>query len=112
MFFTVMQNNSQGVFDYDEKAGIAEFLVIEAPSAREAGERLDDITERYIQGPYCECCGKRWPFYADDDDRGTQTPTIYEKPAETYIGSFTKRGHVTTFIHYLDGRVEAAGRRE
>lgn len=111
MFFTVMQNNSRGVFDYDEKAGIADFLVIEAPSARAARERLDDITERYIQGPYCPCCGERWSFYVDDS-QGTETPTVYQKPAETYIGTFTKPGQVTTFIHYLDGRIEEAGRRE
>lgn len=111
MFFTVSQNNSQGVFDYDEKAGIGYYLVIEAPSAEAAQTRMYDITDRYIQGPYCPCCGERWSFYADDSD-GTETPTVYGAPAETYVGTFTEPGRATTFIHYLDGRIEAAGRRE
>lgn len=97
--YTFRQNNSFGVFDYNREAGISINVVVEAASEREAEERAERITGDYAgRGGDCPCCGYRWSLYA----------AVYDGTASEY-DKWYKSNQIAhpTFIHWLDGRIEA-----
>lgn len=121
-FYTYIQNNSDGEFVYNEKAGIAQYVIIEAGSSDEADYRAERIG-LYFYGVYngrdCSCCGDRW--YTTSDFSAYSVPSLYGRevrPNMTYDevepGSyglrFTADHEATVFIHHADGRIESAGR--
>jgi len=93
-FFHVRQNNSGGYFINNDE--VAAHLIIEARNAAEAESRMHEITAPFSE--YCPCCGERW-YLSEDDDDGTDMPTIYGKPAEEYEDWFAS----SAVIHYYDG---------
>ncbi len=90
-FYTVVQNNSGGYYIENEDVGV--YLIVEANTPEEAEEKVDTITEPYLE--YCECCGERWWVYFDDKD-GKDKPEIYGRDAYENGNSVV--------IYYLDGR--------
>lgn len=119
MFYTFAQNNSGGQFDYDEKNGITEFVIIEATSVDGAIRRAEDIGiyfEGVDAGIDCDCCGDRWhPPYIDCD---TDVPQLYGKSVSDSwsdgvrtFSLFNRDDSVPSacVIHYLDGRIEWVG---
>ena len=106
-FFEFNQNNSGGSFDFDEKAGISHYVIIEAESAEAANTRAEYIG-LYFNGCEeqrdCDCCGDRWySAYGNGDP----VPSLYGEPI-TEAESYSKwmKGP-EGFVHYLDGRIES-----
>lgn len=98
-FWTITQNNSQGVFDHDPEHGIGYALCVEALNQADAEARLDRIINGYDQGPYCPCCGERWSVWFWQDE-GSEQPEKYGEPLTGGWG-------MPSYVHYLDGRIEA-----
>ena len=104
MFFTYAQNNSGGYFIEDEKAGVCEYVIVEADSAEQANDKLKKIGSMVDSFyDYCPCCGERWQMDYMDDDDSNDVPSIYGKPITTTEKS-SYRNHC--FVHYEDGRIE------
>jgi len=77
-FFTFNQNNSGGSFDYDEKAGITHYVIVEAMDKSHAVSRAEDIGlywDGCNSGRDCSCCGDRWYVPYDDGD---DVPKVYD----------------------------------
>lgn len=110
-FYTFQQNNSGGSFYFSESEGVTTNVIIEAHTAEEANSRALDIGI-YFDGTWdCECCGYRWNEAWEDD--GFEEPGIYasgklHRPG----GSYWYWNDPDTFIHYLDGRLEAVDNLE
>lgn len=106
-FFTFVQNNSGGSFDYDESRGISHFVIIEAENAEKANYRAEEIG-LYFDGVRnemdCPCCGDRWyEIYRNDD--GYDEPKVYETAiTKSYDGMMWMKNY-EGFVHYGDGRV-------
>ena len=103
-FYTFSQNNSGGSFDIDEKAGIAEVVIIEAHSADDANLRAKSIGI-YFNGVDsdmdCYCCGDRW-YEIYSDGEGEDVPSCYGTPIENLESTWY---HKRFFIHMLDGSI-------
>ncbi len=103
-FWTFNQNNSGGSFNHEPDRGIGYRVVVEALDAKDAVARAERIGLYFNgcdSGRDCSCCGDRWSDYMDEDD-GTDTPT------NGYGSDPVKGGWgIPSYIHYLDGRVEA-----
>lgn len=85
MFYEFNQNNSGGGFDFDEKAGITHYVIVEADSADDANDRAERIGlyfEGCESGMDCPCCGDRWSrvWTWGDREPGTEVPTLYDRP--------------------------------
>lgn len=93
-FFTVSQNNSGGYFIENEDVG--HYVIIEAENAKQAEEKLAEITEEYLE--YCECCGERWFTWWDDED-GKGEPMIY---TET-VAEYRDMCGGNAIVYYYDG---------
>jgi hypothetical protein len=95
-YFHFSQNNSGGYFIINEV--VAAHVIIQAEGAAEAYDKLLDITQEH--SAYCECCGYRWPSYpADEDDDGTDEPTMWEEP-------IAEKPDAKIIIYHADGRIE------
>ena len=109
MFFTISQNNSGGLFDYDEKIGITHFVIIEADDVGEAEVKFNSLIENpaYDRGFDCPCCGDRW--YFPDREDGDKTPQVHGMdPLENVDGIPSWIRGYNVFIHYADGRIVGA----
>jgi hypothetical protein len=99
-FYTFNQNNSGGYFI--ENDVVAHYLIVEASNAKEAVEKMQDITTNYSE--YCSCCGERWSSWLDDED-GTEEPMVFDtkikeqEPENKWFGN-------STIIYYYDGTIE------
>lgn len=103
-FYTFLQNNSGGHFDIDEKAGIAEVVIIEAHSADDANSRAESIGIYFNgvdSGMDCRCCGDRW-YEIYSDGEGKDVPSCYGTPIEN-LEPILYRNRF--FIHMLDGSI-------
>jgi hypothetical protein len=101
-FYTFSQNNSGGSFDHDAKAGIGYCVCVEATSPDEAVARAERIGVYFNgcdSGMDCPCCGDRWSDYLGKDD-ATAEPEKYGSPLTGGWG-------IPSYVHYLDGRIEA-----
>lgn len=105
MFFTYRQNNSGGVFDFDDRKGIGVAVIVEAASVAEANERAEAIGLYFDgcdSGIDCDCCGDRWSRPYGD---GTKKPEIYSTDVSNgkYAGlvSWHPKG-IEGYIHYLN----------
>ena len=111
-FYHFSQNNSGGGFDYDPERGITHHVVIEADSAEEANRKAVYIGLYFNgcdDGIDCSCCGDRWSEQWLND--GTEEPTIYGEPIETWDpenGAFGLRwiDGYEAFVHYKDGTIK------
>jgi hypothetical protein len=111
-FFTYHQNNSGGVFDYDEVAGIAPYVIVEADSAREADFLAEGIGLYFDGEGDCPCCGDRWyPADTSWGEKGTDQPEIYGELATTYGEDFYFRptNKHSGFIHYKNADITPFG---
>ncbi len=100
-FYTYNQNNSGGSFCNDDKAGISEYVCIEALNAQDANNRAEGIGIYFDgcdSGMDCSCCGDRW--YKCDESDGTNIPMMYGEPLENLEKSMFR---TKAFIHYMDG---------
>lgn len=106
-FFTFSQNNSGGSFEYDERAGITHYVIIEAFDIKHAMSRAESIGlyfDGVEKGMDCDCCGDRWHAPWSD---GESVPEVYGKPASTVEkSSYFKSSQKEIAIHYLDGRID------
>lgn len=106
-FFAYRQNNSGGGFDYDERAGISCFVIVEADSYEEANSIATGIGLYFDGQGDCSCCGDRWSELWSGD--GDEIPSIYGEPAGEYLDqeySHKWMKGYEGFVHYKDGRVE------
>jgi hypothetical protein len=106
-FWTFSQNNSGGSFV--ESEALSHFVIIEAVNAEDANRRAEDIGiyfDGVDAGVDCECCGDRW-YRQWESAEGTESPQVYGESAFTYLDMFCDE---PVRIHYLDGRVEKAGK--
>lgn len=107
MFYTYRQNNSGGYWEYDTLEGVAQYVIIEAPTQELANLKFWDVVSGYTS--YCECCGERWSDYYPDD---AEVPSIYDKPVDEYLSKAdswfrsSDPKKPTVAIHYLDGTIE------
>lgn len=104
MFYQFSQNNSGGRFKVDRN--VAEYVIIEANGAQEANDRALEIGiyfDGVSEGRDCPCCGSRWSEASSYD--GTETPTVYGTPVESYKPNvkFTPRGEPLIHVYYLSG---------
>jgi len=97
-FWTIVQNNSGGIFDHDAEKGIGYGLCVEAVDQDHASGKLQRLVESYPASYDCSCCGDRWSIYFFGDD-GTDEPELYGRPLEGGWG-------IPSYVHYLDGRIE------
>ncbi len=119
-FFTYVQNNSYGSFDYDEDAGIAPYVIMEAEDAGWSdvkAKRVGLYFDGCADGVDCECCGDRW-YPADafwKGDESDEVPSIYQTPvSENYVQApkapsvhgIRAEHKYEVFVHYNDGRIE------
>lgn len=112
-FYEFNQNNSGGGFDYDDNAGISEYVIVEATSADEAISIAKDIGLYFDGDGDCSCCGNRWSDYMSDRD-GTDIPMLYGKTLEDYGNGrweegWREKGKPVVYVHYLNGIVEGWG---
>jgi hypothetical protein len=106
MFFDFHQNNSGGSFSYDDKAGIAETVIVEAASATEANEKAERVGLYFDGDGDCRCCGNRW-YELWSGDEGTAEPLVYgKKIAHAKVKGVKRKKKPTVYIHYTDGRIE------
>ena len=108
-FFTFNQNNSGGGFDFDERAGIAHYVIVEADSAAAANARAEAIGI-YFDHEYeidCECCGTRW--YEAWEDDGDAVPSIYGTPVQDYFEFKFMGNDPEVFVHFADGHFQGYG---
>lgn len=105
-FYMFSQNNSGGAFDFDETAGIAPTVIIEALSYEDANERAEKLG-LYFNGVEnnidCECCGDRWyPATASDGDA---VPSFYGTPLDqAERPGRGKSSHMEACVHLMDGQ--------
>lgn len=97
-WYGVYQNNSGGYFVIDDT--VAHWVFVQAASADEAQDRLDDLTEASGRD-WCECCGERWYVGLRTTD-GHDEPTLYDEPISQTTG-WMKDTQVR--LHAHDGRV-------
>ncbi|MEU7863450.1 hypothetical protein [Nonomuraea sp. NPDC049141] len=110
MFYTYRQNNSGGVFDFDEN-GISVYVIVEAESASEADRKGQEIGLYYDGRGDCSCCGNRWSSVADSwygDSKGDEVPSIYGTPVEQTGDRWPWMGdRPEGFIHYSNGNIDS-----
>lgn len=85
-FYTYRQNNSGGFFDEP-----ALYVIVEADDSEEADERALTVGVYFdgiAEGLDCECCGDRWDRA---NNKGTESPEIYGKPAEQHNDMFRSK---------------------
>ena len=115
MFYHFRQNNSGGMFAFNEKHGISVNVIIEASDSEDAQDRFEKVGG-YFDGVEnqrdCECCGDRWSRY--DAERVTDEPCVYGTSVAEYEYDYKwiKEADAETFVHYLNGKVEAYGVHE
>ncbi len=127
-FYRYRQNNSGGSFHYDETAGIGVTVIVEATDADHANSRAEAIGlywDGCDAGRDCRCCGDRWysQWSFNGQDEGDAVPTDYDtevREGMTYQElhpdgpwsrwRMTPEEQADAFVHYLDGRIVAAGR--
>lgn len=98
-WWTFNQNNSGGYFITNED--VAEYVCIEAESAKEAMSRAEALFENYSE--YCECCGTRWSTYQQEDE-GTESPEVWGESIYSVSPSYFRS---ECRLHHWDGSVEA-----
>lgn len=111
-WYRFRQNNSGGVFDFDQSRGISAEVYVEAQSFDHANDRARSIG-LYFDENYeidCDCCGMRW-HEADS----WNVVEGYEVPAENDplpSGNVKWMGDdPETFVHPLDGDFYSAHSR-
>ena len=102
MFYTFYQNNSGGhIYENDS---VANYLIIEASSLRQAQSLAKNFTESYSD--FCPCCGTRWSLdYPDQEDEDVpRTRSGYMNSQGKWVCSSSSwSGKASVIIHYLDG---------
>jgi hypothetical protein len=104
-FYTYYQNKSGGIFNINDQ--VSQFVIIEATSPKHADILAQEVGIYFNgceNGLDCECCGDRW---SDAYTEGTETPTIYDKPAEEFKSNWVKPDKAYCYIYYLDGTKKA-----
>lgn len=109
-FYTFDQNNSGGNFDYDERAGITHYVIVEAVDRNHAISRAESIGLYFNgveEGNDCPCCGDRWstPYKDEGDDE----PMLHSTPVAAHERgkwSFFEEDQKEIAVHYLDNRIE------
>ncbi len=97
------QNDPMGVRDFNPKAGIGHFALIQAPSLYEA----TDVYRERIRphsSTECDCCGPRWTWELDKDGEFTE-PQIYPGVSlEKWFQDILHRSSIL-YLHYWDGAI-------
>jgi hypothetical protein len=105
-FFTFSQNNSGGGFHFNDAAGIANYVIVEAESAEAACAKAEAIG-LYFDGCAsnrdCDCCGDRWhrPY-----DNGDDVPLIYgadPRKEDEIVTAFARESRPYCYIHFANG---------
>ena len=107
MFFTFIQNNPSGTFEYNDT--VCNFMIIEADDHEEAN-RIAETKGIYFDGTtngkdcMCGLCEDRWHRVRNDE--GPKTPEIYGKKPRMNRNIFTKPGESYCRIFYKNLMVE------
>lgn len=99
-YYKFVQNNSFGVYEINDEAGIGRIVWVEAASENDALERAEKIGLYFNgveEGKDCPCCGDRWYAPWEEEDK----PKIDQE--------FDFNWHKTIYIHHLNGTIERIG---
>lgn len=101
-FYTIDQNNSGGY--YIKNDDVDYYVSVQADSPYEAEKLLEDIVEDHSN--FCECCGKRWYIWLDEED-AYDVPTNYGVPLTEMKDRDTFwLEEKVAIIYYADGTKE------
>lgn len=108
MWFEYSQNNSGGSHVYDDNRGLAEWVFVEADSAKEADEYAESIGI-YFNGVDddmdCDCCGDRWhpqAWWGGGDDKGKNLDELRDTIEIVLKYRWRDNGNAI-YIHFKDG---------
>ena len=79
-FFTYIQNNTGGSFDFNDK--VTHIVVVEETTASRADARAELLGiyfDGVREGSDCACCGDRWSRAYGE---GYEVPSLYGRPVE------------------------------
>ena len=108
MFYAFDQNNSGGIFSFDEDLGITHWVIIEADSEAEAISRAEHIGLYFngcSSGMDCPCCGDRWSAsYIKGSDQPEVDGRILTESTfkEHKFGAWMDEGKEAC-VHFKDG---------
>lgn len=100
-YFTYNQNNSGGYFIRNDE--VADYVIIQASSAKEADEKMSDIS--YDHDSYCQCCGERWWIDSDESD-GKDGPMVYKDDIRDSFEVNFDANNAYALIYNIDGTID------
>lgn len=102
-YYQFTQNNTGGSFSRNDKAGIGNFVIIEAENAKQANSIAEEKGIYFNgceSGLDCSCCGDRWHRVNERDE--DNEPMLYGTPLDKVKEDwYTKEA----YIHFLNGSV-------
>ena len=108
MFYTFYQNNSYGIFEYEENK-YSIMTIIEADNKKEAIKKAKELGiyfDGVNKGIDCPCCDDRWYNDPEENDE----PKIYGKTPKDFLKEAIKGLYFddkpNVIIHYKNGGVE------
>lgn len=112
MFYSISQNNSGGSFIQDDN--VDQIVIIEADTAKEAEEYLDDLVNMNgYNDNSCPCCGDNFyvGFYEGDASDHPKTP-YGEDLIVSKLEGFSAYYSRFAVIHYKNGQKKRYDRLE
>lgn len=97
LWYKFDQNNSGGYFERGDF--VADLVFVQAMSATEAAEIMQEMIDKDDAGYWCECCGERWEFWGLE---GYEFPQRYGTPVSEGVELYESRGYI--LFHGLNGR--------
>jgi|SRR5690242_6401892 len=110
-FYFFRQNNSGGMFYYDD-AGISTYVIVEARDVNQANQ-IAQNKGIYFDGCYdgrdCNCCGDRWyEAYAPGMTREEMVSEVNQIITSEWTHKWQEEGKAEIFLHMLSGDILSA----
>lgn len=105
MFYTFIQNNTDGEFIRDDS--VSNFVIIEAESAKDANIFAEGIGIYFSgvkSGKDRGYCGDRWVKVHEND--GTDTPQIFGKKPQDIEDHYLNNGSVYARVFFDNGVIQ------
>ena len=107
-FLTFRQNNSGGVFDYDNN--LTETVIVEGTDYNDIIRRAGSLGIYFNgvdDGYDCECCGDRW--YEPWRNELDEVPSTYGNPVWEHDFDRYRWSDEPCYVHYMNGTKEIWG---